>query len=187
MPTRPVRLREPCQIGPLAVVAAAATALLVVLAIGGGGHAARAAPPTSQTPAEAWNGFVGGERAQVGFGERQIVVLRAPSLAQRVAAAGGIVDDVQERQWTQAVLAQQREVIQKLVLQGVVIHPDFTFARVLNGFSAALDARASALLERMPEVKGLYPVRAVYPAAISTSALDQLTSSSGGLSQLSLP
>ena len=187
MRMRPVRLREPCQIGPLAVVAAAATALLVVLAVGGGGHAARAAPPTSQTPAEAWNGFVGGERVQVGFGERQIVVLRAPSLAQRVAAAGGIVDDVQERQWTQAVLAQQREVIQKLVLQGVVIHPDFTFARVLNGFSAALDARASALLERMPEVKGLYPVRAVYPAAISTSGLDQLTSSSGGLSQLSLP
>src|SRR2546423_8923053 len=147
MPTHPVRLREPCQIGPLAVVAAAATALLVVLAVGGGGHAAHAAQPASTTPAEAWNGFVGGERVQVGFGERQIVVLRAPSLAQRVAAAGGIVDDVQERQWTQQVLAQQREVIQKLVLQGVVIHPDFTFARVLNGFSAALDARAAALLE----------------------------------------
>src|SRR6266516_2560896 len=114
MHTHPVKLREPCQIGPLAVVAAAATALLVVLGVAGGGHPARAAPAANGTSAEAWNGFVGGERVQVGFGERQIVVLRSPSLAQRVAAAGGIVDDVQERHWTQEVLAQQREVIQKL-------------------------------------------------------------------------
>jgi len=138
-------------------------------------------------PAEAWSGFVGDARAQVAFGDRRIVVLRSPSLAERVAAAGGRVDDVQERQWTQEVLAKQREVIQRLALDGIVIRPDFTYARVLNGFSAVLDARAAALLERMPEVKGLYPVRAVYPASVSAEQLSQLTPGAGGLARLAVP
>jgi len=186
MRTRPAKRLEPCQVGPLAIVAVAATALLVVLAAGGGDRSARAARPADATSAEAWSGFVGDERAQVGFGERQLVVLKAPSLAERVAAAGGLVGDVVERRWTQEVLAKQHEVIQGLALQGIVISPDFTFARVLNGFSAALDARAAALLEQMPEVQGLYPVRAVYPASVSGSKLSELAAG-GGLARVSLP
>jgi Subtilase family len=187
MPTRPAQQREPCQIGPLAIVALAATALLVVLAAGGSGHPARAAKPPDTSAAEAWNGFVGEARAQVAFGQRQLIVLKAPSLAERVAAAGGLVGDMEERRWTRQVLAKQREVIQRLALQGIVVRPDFTFARVLNGFSAALDARAAALLERMPEVKGLYPVRAVYPASVGSSELTELAPGAGALARLSLP
>src|SRR5438874_7130487 len=125
MPTPLVKRPEPCQIGPLAVVALAATALLLVLAVGGGRSAA--ASGSGAVPAEAWSGFVGDARAQVAFGDRRLVVLRAPSLAERVAAAGGRVDDVQERRWTQEVLAKQREVIQRLALEGIVIRPDFTY------------------------------------------------------------
>jgi subtilisin family serine protease len=187
MPTPPPRLREPCQIGPLAIVALAATALLVVLGAGGGDRSARAAKQPGTGAAEAWSGFVGDERAQVAFGQRQLVVLKAPSLAERVAAAGGRVGDVQERSWTREVLAKQREVIQRLALQGIIVRPDFTYARVLNGFSAALDARAAALLERMPEVEGLYPVRAVYPASVPPSELTGLAPGAGGLARLMLP
>ena len=91
---------EPSQIGPLAIVALAAVVLLVALAAGGGDRQARAAAPSSGTAAEAWSGFVGDERAQVAFGQRQLVVLKAPSLAERVAAAGGLAGDVEERRWT---------------------------------------------------------------------------------------
>ena len=178
---------EPSQIGPLAIVALAAVVLLVALAAGGGDRQARAAAPSSGTAAEAWSGFVGDERAQVAFGQRQLVVLKAPSLAERVVAAGGLAGDVEERRWTRQVLSEQREVIQRLALQGIVVRPDFTFGRVLNGFSAALDPRAASLLDRMPEVQGLYPVRAVYPAAAESTELDDLAPGSGGLDRLTVP
>ena len=47
----------------------------------------------------------------------------------------------------------------------------FSYSRVLNGFSAPLDARAVAVLERRPEVAGVYPVRAAYPASVSSTLL----------------
>jgi subtilisin family serine protease len=187
MPTPPARRREPCQVGPLAIVALAATAALVVVASGGGGNGARAAASPSGTAAEAWSGFVGDERAQVAFGQRQLVILRAPSLADRVGRAGRRASDVQERSWTRQALAQQRELISRLALQGVVIRPDFSYVRVVNGFSAPLDPRAVSLLERMPEVRGLYPVRAVYPASVRSSSTRALGSGSRGLDAISLP
>src|SRR5204862_2815369 len=65
---------------------------------------------------------------------------------------------------------------------------EFSYARVLSGFSAPLDARAVALLERDASVQGVYPVRVAYPASISSSALEQQTVASAlGNADLALP
>ena len=65
----------------------------------------------------------------------------------------------------------QQQVLTLLAARGLGVRPDFSYSRVLNGFSAVLDSRAVAVLERMPEVEGVYPVRAAFPAAVSAQAL----------------
>src|ERR687886_234770 len=147
----------------LAVVALVAAAALV--ATSGG---ARTKAPSSSA---SWIGLAGAPRPRVALGQRMIVVLRSPSLADRVARAGGLATEKQERRWTAAALASQNVLISRLAVQGVRIRTEFRYARVLNGFSAALDAQAISLLERAPEVAGVYPVRAAYPAALSSEAL----------------
>src|ERR687888_246089 len=111
-------------------------------------------------------GLVAAPRPRVALGQRMIVVLRGPSLADRVARAGGLATEKQERRWTAAALAAQNVLISRLGVQGVRIRTEFRYARVLNGFAAALDARALSLLERAPEVAGVYPVRAAFPASL---------------------
>lgn len=188
MSTPPARRREPCQIGPLAIVALAATAVAVVFGARDGGASATSPAKSASGAPQAWRGFVAEHGAQVALGQRQLVVLREPSLADRVARAGGHASDVQERRWTRDAFARQREVISRLALQGVVVEPEFTYARVLNGFSAALDAQAAALLERMPEVQGLYPVRAVYPASTPFEPLPEVGGlEAGALGRATLP
>src|SRR5205807_713164 len=82
----------------------------------------------------------------------------------------------------------QNVLISRLGVQGVRIRTEFRYARVLNGFAAALDARALSLLERAPEVAGVYPVRAAYPSTISSRALRTLfAAGSGHRPVLSLP
>ncbi len=98
-----------------------------------------------------------------------IVVLRAPSLAEQVARHGGLATDTQERKWTAQAYAAQAALISQLGAHGLRMTVEFSYARVLNGFSAALDGRAAALLERSSDVAGVYPVRAAYPAAIATA------------------
>ena len=122
--------------------------------------------------AAAWNGLVGSERPEVAVGERVIVVLHGPSLAQRVARAGGLASGVRQRRWTSTALAAQQQLIAELAFQGVRVRPDFTYTRVLAGFSAVLDARAVALLERRDDVEGVYAVRIAYPAAEDTPLLE---------------
>jgi subtilase family protein len=100
-----------------------------------------------------------------------IVVLRTPSLADRVAAAGGRAADADQRRWTAQARAIEQLVLSKLGVQGLPVTPDYTFERVLAGFSAALDPRAIAILERLPEVEGVYPVRSAFPASVSSSLL----------------
>jgi subtilisin family serine protease len=151
----------------LAVVAVAATAVL--LATGGRGAGQATPLPTS---ASSWRGLVG-SRPRVVVGERVIVVLKTPSLAQRVAAAGGIVDTSRERAWTNNVLANEKLLITRLSLQGVAVHPDYSYARVLAGFSALVDASAIPIIERDANVAGVYPVRVAYPATISTRVLSR--------------
>ncbi len=57
-----------------------------------------------------------------------IVVLKTPSLAQRVAAAGGSAGAARERAWTAAALAAQKLLISRLAAQGVTVRPDYSFA-----------------------------------------------------------
>src|SRR5436305_5513516 len=152
----------------LALAVAAATAALV-LGTASSRQAVHAAEPASPV---SWQGLVAdGPRAPVHIGQRMIVVLKAPPLAQRLAEHGGVATQKQERAWTSSVLAQERLLRSRLEVQGVEIHPDFNFARVLSGFSAPLDATAVSLLERDSAVQGVYPVRVAYPASISSNAL----------------
>ena len=149
------------------LLAVSAAALLAVSAGG------QSAPDRLQSSAAAarWQGLVGGERARVALGQRSIVLLNAPSLADRLAEAGGAATEAQMRGWTAAAVAAQKQFAAKLAGKGIAIVPELTFARVVNGFSAPLDPRGIALLERDPDVRGVYPVRAAYPASLSSRAL----------------
>jgi len=151
----------------LALVAATATAVLVATQHRGEGQGT--SPPPSVA---SWRGLVG-SRPRVALGNRVIVVLKTRSLAQRVADAGGIVGTEQEREWTKNTLAAQKLLVSRLALQGVTIKPDYSFARVLDGFSALIDPSAIPIVERDQDVAGVYPVRIAYPAAISTRVLSR--------------
>ncbi|MFN2468760.1 MAG: S8 family serine peptidase [Gaiellaceae bacterium] len=153
-----MRLLRGNQLGTLTIVAVASALLLV--AAGGGG----VGELVLRTPASTWRGLVGGPRPQVALGQRMIVVLRGPSLAARVGRAGGHAGTARQRRWTNAVLVGQQQLLARLAARGVRLRPEFRYARVLNGFSAPLDARALSLLESTPQIAGVYPVRAAYPA-----------------------
>jgi subtilisin family serine protease len=146
---------------PLAALALLLTLAALLLAGGGGARSADAPLPD----AAAWRGFVDGRRSAIAVGQRMIVVLDYPSLASKVAEAGGQASESEMRQWTAAALAAQKQIAARLSREGVRIEPDFIFSRTFNGFAAALDARALALLERDEDVVGVYPVRIAYPAA----------------------
>ena len=130
---------------------------------GGGSHPPA---PSRLEAAAAWSGLVGSARVPVGTGQRVLVVLTAFSLADRVQRAGGLAGDSDERRWTSAAVAAQQQFISQLGREGVIVKPEFRFTRTFNGFSAVLDPRAIALLERTPGVKGVYPVRVAYPATV---------------------
>src|SRR6266508_767549 len=93
-------IRDPRHTVVLALVPAVATLVLVAA----GGQIATHAPSRALV---SWNGLAGGARPRVAVGQRMIVVLRAPSLADRVARAGGRATDRQERRWSSAALAAQ--------------------------------------------------------------------------------
>jgi Subtilase family len=120
--------------------------------------------------ASAWNG-VFGERPRAATGQRVIVVLRAPSLADRVAAAEADPTPEEQKRWVGEADAAQRLLISRLASRGVIVRRDRSFTRTLNGFSAIVDARGQAELARNPAVAGVYPVRTVYPAALTARVL----------------
>jgi minor extracellular serine protease Vpr len=182
MPTP--RLSEARKVAPPAIIALAASVLVVGFGVSG----AKERSLISQ--ASSWRGLVGGPRPAVTVGQRVLVVLKAPSLAQRVAANGGVASQRQERFWTKAALAAQRQLLAELSTRG--IRPrrlEFSYTRVLNGFSAPFDARGIAVLERRPEVAGVYPVRAAYPASVSSRLLGKegIAHGAGHLPSLTLP
>jgi subtilisin family serine protease len=118
-----------------------------------------------------------------------IVVLRTPSLADRVARAGGLASEADHSRWHAAAQAAQQQLIARLGAAGLRLQPEFSYTRVLSGFSAPVDARAIALLQRFPEVQGVYPVRIAYPAAVSSTLLErhELSSGAGYRARLALP
>jgi hypothetical protein len=160
--------RRPDSAGPqialLLVVAVAAT-LVGALIASARSHEPASPKTAGEVPATAWYGLVGGAPVQVVLGQRVIVMLKAPSLAVRVARAGGRASENQERRWTTTILAAQNQLIADLAAHGIRVRPEFQYTRVVNGFSAALSAPAAALVENTPGVAGVYPVRAAYPAA----------------------
>src|SRR6266542_7130520 len=167
------RLPEARRAAPPAIIALAATLLVVGFGVSG----ARERSLVSE--ASSWRGLVGGARPSVSVGQRRLVVLNAPSMAQRVAEHGGTASQAQERRWTKLALLAQQQVLAALGTHGVRMRVEFSFSRVLNGFSAPLDDRAVALLEREPEVAGVYPVRVAYPASVSSELLRRVGFSSG--------
>ncbi|HLY37599.1 MAG TPA: S8 family serine peptidase [Candidatus Binatia bacterium] len=155
----------------LLVVAVAGAAAFVLLRSGAGAQRAGATGGS-------WRGFVGDPRPDVQLGQRMIVVLKAPSVGERLVQAR-YATEAQERSWTPQALAAQQQVLTTLAAAGIGIHPDYTFERVLDGFSATLDPRAVALLQRDPYVAGVYPVRAAFPASTASSPSLQSSTAPG--------
>ena len=151
---------------------AAGLAIAIALLAAGGGQSAQA-PVAPEDGAAAWRGFVDSDRAAIAVGQRMIVVLKNPSLADRIAEAGGTATESAMRQWTAGALAAQKQIAARLSREGIQLVPDFVYTRTFNGFAAAIDGRALALLERDEDVFGVYPVRAAYPAALSAAELHE--------------
>src|SRR5438105_15442202 len=108
----PTRRGDARTAGLLLLVAAAISGVLVAARGSGAGPASPAVVAPSS-----WAGLAGGARPRVSVGQRVLVVLRAPSLADRVAGAGGIASDVQERAWTRQAQATQKVLTARLALQ----------------------------------------------------------------------
>lgn len=162
MPTPPGSLRKFSRLALVVLFFAAALVLGLALRGSGGGQ---------RTGANDWAGLAGSPRSSVSVGERVIVVLHAQSLADHVAAAGGLASDEEERAWKAQAVSDQKTIIAKLALRGASIEPEFSFTRVINGFSAALDAGTIAVLERSAEVRAVYPVRVTYPTSLDVQSL----------------
>ena len=152
-----------------AAALAAAVLLLAAAVIALRGESAKAEQLAPVAGPAGWQGLLGGRTAPR-LGGRQIVVLRAPSVAERARRAGGLATEAEMKGWAAAASAAQRVVLSRLAFRGAPIDPEYTYVRVLNGFAAPLDARAVALLERDPLVSGVYAVRAGYPAAVAPAA-----------------
>lgn len=159
------QLPDPGRVRSLARLPLYGVGCLLVVAMLAAGGARGADDPSSA--AAGWQSLLG-DRPVARLGGRWIVILDRPSLATRVAKAGGVATEVQERSWTAAARAAQRTVLARLAARGAPIDPEHSYVRVFNGFAASLDARALAILGRDPDVRGVFPVRAAIPAAVGS-------------------
>jgi subtilisin family serine protease len=151
----------------IAVLAAFGAAIFLAVREDSGGP-----PPPARS---AWQGLVGDAHPAVSTEQRQIVVLSTPSVADRLAEVRYATED-DERRWSAQAYAVQQQVLALLASRGLGVRPEFSYSKVLNGFSAIIDARATAVLNSVPEVEGVYPVRAAFPAAVSAEAVSQVQS-----------
>jgi hypothetical protein len=151
----------------LGVVALVATTLVTVAPVRGAGDA------VVSGAVAAWRGAFG-TRPQVATpSKRVMVVLAAPSVADQVAGLRRSPTPAESRRWITEAEGAQRLLLAKLAQRGIDVEPLYSFTRTLNGFSAALDDRALAELERIGGVAGVYPVRTVYPASIGSETIGQ--------------
>ncbi len=123
-----------------------ALAAICVLALGG----AAGAEDGPSVGAAGWQGLLG-SRPVPQLGGRWVVVLRAPSLADRVLRAGGTATEHQMRAWTATARATQRRAIAGLWSRGAPVDPEQSFVRVLNGFAGAIDPSFLPAIERDPD------------------------------------
>src|SRR5688572_4052044 len=110
---------------PLAALALGFAVAALLLAGGGGARSVDPPPPD----AAAWRGFVDGRRTAIAVGQRVIVVLEYPSLAKKVAEAGGQASESEMKQWTAAAVAAQKQIAARLSREGVRIAPEFIYTR----------------------------------------------------------
>ncbi|MGH2995567.1 MAG: S8 family serine peptidase, partial [Gaiellaceae bacterium] len=158
MPRRPDALRTTLLAGGALVT----TVLALAGTVQGTGD------PLQRAAARAWHS-VFGDRARPAATERRVlVVLTAPSLADRVAAGEAVTPEDQRRSRAQAAGAQ-RLLLAGLRERGLAVRREEVFTRTFNGFSAVVGPRALAELERASGVAGIYPVRTVYPAATAAT------------------
>jgi minor extracellular serine protease Vpr len=180
MPRRP----DPARSAALAVLALLAVGLALAGTVQGAGES------VARTAAQAWHG-VFGDRPQAAAEQRQrvLVVLTAPSLADRLAAAETTPTADEQRRWTADAESAQQLLLAGLRQREIGIRRDQVFTRTFNGFSALVTARALAELERAHGVAGVYPVRTVYPASPSAEALvgGNFQPPNGRGSQITLP
>ena len=147
-----------------ALIALLATAFVLVDPVRGAGES------VFRAASAAWNG-VFGDRPKPASAQRVIVVLSSPSLAERMGAAETPPTPEEQKRWVAEADAAQRLLLARLAARGVRVERAFSFTRTLNGFSALVDARAQAELERNALVAGLYPVRTLYPASVVSRTL----------------
>jgi subtilisin family serine protease len=121
-----------------------------------------------------------GERPQAPVGQRMIVVLDSPSLADRVASAKTRPSRAERSRWVAEAEGAQRLVVARLERRGIRMKPLRVFTRTLNGFSALVDGRALAELERTDGVAGVYPVRTVQPASVASETIEREDFRAGG-------
>jgi minor extracellular serine protease Vpr len=148
------------------VVALLAAALAVTVVLGAPGARAQE-DPTTIDEAD-WQGVLG-VRAAVSTAQRYVVLLSAPSLAERVRVNGGEATEKEMVTWTTSAVAQQEQFLARLAAVGARIAPEFRYTKVVNGFSARLDPTSLGLLDRDREVTGIFPVRIAYPAQAARS------------------
>jgi minor extracellular serine protease Vpr len=140
----------------------------VTLALLAGGGSAQEQPAQAIDEA-GWQGVLG-VRAPVSTAQRYVVLLKPPSLAMRVKAAGGQVSERELLTWSTSTVGQQEQFLARLAAVGARIAPEYRYTKVVNGFSARLDPTSLSLLEHDREVVGIYPVRIAYPAQTDESA-----------------
>ena len=171
-----MRLRPDLLAGGLAVL----VALLLASAAG-------ADERGRSTGASGWQGLLG-ERPAAQLGGRWIVVLDVPALADRVRAAGGVATEEQERAWTRTAGRAQSRIVTRLASRGAPVDPEHVFLRVFNGFAASFDPRTLAVIERDPDVAGIFPVRAAVPAAVRTLLANEVFGpASGRRAEIGIP
>jgi hypothetical protein len=156
-------MRTPRRVNKRALGVAAALFLIA----GGVSGAAAADGRDPVADAQAWRSAFQ-PRVPMHMARRVIVVLGAPSLADRAAQAGHLPTARAQRGFVHQADRFQRRLLALLRERGIAIHRVFVYTRVLNGFSAIVDPRALAALSHAPGVAGIYPVRSVYPAASLT-------------------
>src|SRR5262245_59186566 len=127
MPRRPDAARTTM----LAALALLATGLALAGTVQGAGDT------VARQAAKAWHG-VFGDRPKAAAEQRQrvLVVLSAPSLADRMAAAEEQPTAAQQRKWTSEADGAQQLLLAGLRERQVRIARDQVFTRTFNGFSA---------------------------------------------------
>ena len=101
------------------VVLTAVAVLVLLLTAGAGAQE----PPVSSLDEAGWQGVLG-VRTAVSTAQRYVVLLEAPSLADRVRVAGGHASEVEMRGWTATAVAQQEQFLARLSAAGARIAPE---------------------------------------------------------------